>query len=256
MPAKKKAASTTAQRRRPVTRRSSNASSSVEPLKAWSFSRLNKYETCPRSAKYAYVDKVQEPKAAPLVRGQKIHKLAEDYVKAQEPGRMPKELAQFTREFNQLREDGGVAEQQWAFDKSWAPSDWFGPTTWVRVVADAHYFRYNAEGEATTLVVVDYKTGKKKGDGAYEDQLELYATAGFCTFEVSTVVVELWFLDSGDIVADEYQEREVPASKKRWAKRAGRMLRDVTFAATPNFACRWCAFNATKGGPCEEGRTA
>lgn len=249
-------ASTQRQRRRPVTRRSSNAGTSVEPLKAWSYSRLNKYETCPRSAKYTYIDKLQEPKAPPLIRGQKIHKLCEDFVKKAKPGRLPKELSKFKAEFAQLRDDEAVAEQQWAFDKVWCPSDWFGPDTWVRVIADAHYFEYDDAGNANTLVVVDYKTGKKKGDGAYEDQLELYATAGFCMFEVDNVRVELWFLDSGDIVGDTYQAREVPASKKRWGKRAARMLKDTTFVATPNFACRWCAFNATKGGPCEDGRKA
>ena len=249
-------ASTQRQRRRPVARRSSNAGTRVEPLKAWSFSRLNKYETCPRSAKYAYIDKVPEPKAPPLIRGSKIHKLGENYVKAAKPGRLPKELSQFRAEFKQLRADGGVAEQQWAFDKVWIASDWFGSDTWLRVVADAHYFEHDNDGNADTLVVIDYKTGKKKGDGAYEDQLALYATAGFCMFEVDTVRVELWFLDSGDIVEDTYKAREVPALKKRFEKRSARMLKDTTFAATPCFACNWCSFHAAKGGPCEDGRKA
>ncbi len=237
-------------------RRSSNAGTSVERLKAWSFSRLNKYETCPASAKYCYIDKVPEPKAEPLIRGQRIHKLGENYVKAAKPGRLPKELAKFRDEFKQLRADGGVAEQQWAFDKSWKTSDWFAANTRTRVIVDAHFFEYDDDGNADTLVIIDYKTGKKKGAGAYEDQLELYATAGFCVFEVDTVRVEMWFLDSGDIVEDTYHKRMVKASKKRWEKRAGRMLKDTTFAATPCFACRWCAFNAKKGGPCEDGRNA
>lgn len=253
---KKKTASTQNQRRRPVIRRSSNASERIEPLKAWSFSRLNKYESCPASAKYCYIDKVPEPKAPPLIRGSKIHKLAENYVKDAKPGRLPKELKQFRDEFKQLRANGGVAEQQWAFDKSWAASDWFASDTWARVIADAHFFEYDDDGNANTLVIVDYKTGKNKGAGAYEDQLELYATAGFCMFEVDTVRVELWFLDSGTIVSDVYQERMVRAAKKRWEKRAARMLKDTTFPSTPNFACRWCAFNAKTGGPCEEGRKA
>ncbi len=242
------------QRRRPVARKSSNASKKVERLKAWSFSRLAKYENCPRSARYAYIDKLPEPKAEAMERGSRIHKLAEDYVR--KGGRLPKELKQFKDEFSQLRQWEAETEAQWAFDQNWAPTDWFGKDTWVRIMVDATHFEYDDDGNADTLVIIDHKTGKKKADGEYEDQLELYALGGFATWDVSKVRVELWFLDSGDIVPDEYYQRFVPAAKKRWAKRAARMLKDETFAPIAGFKCRWCPFNVTKGGPCEKGKDA
>lgn len=234
--------------RMPVSRKSSNAKTTFEKLTAWSFSRLNTWETCPARARYLYIDKRQEKKGEPLIRGSRIHNEAMKYVK--EGGRLPKSLIQFRDEFKMLRKLGAAAEEQWAFNKAWESCTWFGKDVWVRIMVDANFF---LDEDCSTLTVVDYKTGRKKSEGEYEDQLELYALGGFCTYDVDEVFVELWFLDSGDIVGDKYKVRQVPSMKKKFEKRAKRMLNDERFQATPNYTCRFCSFNAKKGGPCKVG---
>ena len=233
---------TPAKRRVPVSRKSSNATTKVEKLKAWSFSRLSCWENCPAQAKYKYIEKLPEVKGPPLLRGSKIHKEAELYVL--NGGRLPVSLKQFRGEFKKLREDGASAEEQWAFNCKWQACDWFGAEAWLRVIVDANYFK---GAEASTLVLVDYKTGKKKNVEAYQDQMELSALAGFHMYEVDRVETELWFLDSGDIVDENYKVRQIADMRKRFEKRAKRMLNDDRYPTTPNFTCRFCSFNAALG---------
>src|SRR5271168_1285681 len=96
---------------------------------SWSFSRLQAWRQCPLKAKLAMIDKIQEPPKLPdhpMVRGDRIHKLAEDYLK-NAPGRKkpPEELKAFSADLYRLRglrrRDPEVVpvEETWATRKDW-----------------------------------------------------------------------------------------------------------------------------------------
>ena len=221
-------------------------------LHAWSFSRWEAYENCPLQTKLRYIEKldVDEEKGPALIRGQEIHDLAANYVRTKRaPKKMPKDLENFTEEFRELRalaRKGVVhVEQQWAFDASWSPVDWFARDAWVRVVADVaiEIIAHN------TVRIIDHKTGKRRT--RHVEQLGLYALACFKKFSwAQTVESALWYLDLGEDPSFTFDITEVPRLEKLWTKKTRAMLADRRFVPKPGDACRWCSFTKAKGGPC------
>lgn len=231
--------------------RKSSASIAVSPVKAWSYSRLVTFLECPAKFKYKNIDKLPEPQGPALARGERIHKLAENYVK--NGGILPVELSQFQVEFDQLR---AVApslsyEMQAAFTSAWSKAEWFGKDAWCRVVIDLFQ---PAGRKGGTARIIDYKTGQVRG--SYADQLELYALAGLLLDPMaSSVSTELWFLDHGQIV-DSFEKPltrlDLPKLKRKWSTAPKRLLNETRFDPTPSAsACKYCHFRKSNGGPCE-----
>jgi hypothetical protein len=140
-------------------------------IKAGSFSRLEIFESFPLRAKLAFIDKIPEPER-PLPpgktehandRGTRVHEWADRYVKGLEAEQLP-EMAKFKIEFSRLREmytDGKVlTEEMWCSDSNWAVC---GDRDW-----DAIRFRIKTDAtvwlDPTTVVVIDFKTGKRWGN--------------------------------------------------------------------------------------------
>jgi len=213
------------------------------PITAWSFSRLQLYEECPAKFYYRHIEKLEEPQAAPLLRGQEIHKDAERYLKREDMLPAPT-LMSFGACFRELREYKPMVEQQWAFNDRWKPTGWFAKDCWLRVVPDAAVL-YDDEA----VMIVDFKTGKKWGDNA--DQMELFALAGFSMFPmVYEVETRLWYLDVGDEDVEVYEKKGIAKARKEWEDRVEPMFNDTKFLPRPNPKCKWCHFRRDNGGPC------
>lgn len=223
----------------------------TSPVKAWSYSRLSQWETCPAQFKYKHIDKLKEEQSPAMARGDKIHKAAAAWLTAAPESLAPPiELAKFARLFGQLRaipaEDRFV-EQQWGFNAKWRPTGWFGADTWLRVVLDAGVVYPDG-----TADVIDHKTGKKYGSN--QDQMQLFALATFCRFpHVSEVMTRLWYLDSGDEEVAEFKQEDRSTMVADWEKRVAPLFADTVFAPRPNEKCRWCSFAKSKNGPCKFG---
>lgn len=216
----------------------------VKKITSWSYSRYACYSECPAKAKYKFIDKLPEPSAPALERGNYVHKIAEDFTKGMFK-KIPMELAKFREQFFELKKSKPMVEESWCFKQDWSGTTWDDWTgCWLRVKVDAACF------EDTTLHIIDHKTGKKR-DG-YEDQLGLYALSGFLKFpHVKTVYTHLWYLDSGDHVEIPYAADQTKVLQKGWEKKVQPMLNDTTFAPRPGNACRFCHFSKAKGGPCK-----
>lgn len=238
------------------------ATLTLKKLTSWSFSRYTDYTTCPARAKYKHIDKLKEPPSPAVERGRRIHTLCEQYVKG-ELDKLPPELQLFKEEFAKLRKLYKnkklpmEVEENWAFTATWGPSqwdDWNG--CWVRIKLDC------AHCETPGVVVItDYKTGKMNdyNTSAYAEQLELYALAALLrsTWEEVTVLPRLMYLDHGVVYPPAnqqitYTKADLPRLLATWNQRVKPMLADTRFAPKPSAnACRWCAFSASKGGPCK-----
>lgn len=221
----------------------------LPPIKAWSYSRLSTFLECPAKFKFKNIDKLQEPQSPALERGDLIHKMAEKYVRT--GGKIPEELSLFASEFDELRQSKPLLELQSAFTSDWKQTEWFGKDAWCRVIIDC--FR-PAEEKGGTARVIDYKTGKIRGE--YREQLELYALAGFILDPLAgQVSSELWFLDHGEIVdgSDEpFTRKDLPSLKRKWSAAPKRLLSETRFDPTPSLtACKYCHFKKSNGGPCE-----
>lgn len=246
-------------------------------IKAWSPSKLEKYEQCPLKCKLETIDKLctscfagklsgwevvtcskcgrTVEQAPPLARGTMLHSEAENYITGRrgqdemhqdlEPVKTWLAAYRLGYKKNLVR-----VEQEIAVDVHWNQVEWFSPKAWLRTKIDVQDMR-----KKTTWEVVDWKTGKYKPDGEYSDQLNIYATAVLSVFEQPKVVMsKLIFIDAGkDVVRPEGKvTRKVLAeAQARWEARVKPMFADETFVARPGGYCRWCPYSKNKGGPCE-----
>lgn len=231
--------------------RGSSREPSLPQITAWSYSRLKTYLQCPAKAKYAYIDRLPEPSSPAMDEGQRVHKLAEDYLKGKVGNaEIPDELLLFAGDYAALREyaDGNpdrvFVEHGAAFRKDLGVCDWFSKEAWLRVRYDALVIN-----EDNSAVVIDLKTGKRRQED--RDQLSLFALATFMLFPgVTDVRTELWYCKDGALVEGSYRREDFEALKAEWLKKAEPMLHDRQFLPTPNALCKWCAFRKEANGPC------
>lgn len=229
-------------------------------ITAWSFSRRKKYNDCPLSAKFAAIDKIKEPANDAMNRGKGIHNLAEDYI-TKKLAKFPKELSEFEVEFRALRRLSKILEVECelAFTQKWEPCEWYDmQNCWVRIKADCMYIvpqkKKNTRGkqkpQPVVLKIIDFKTGKVRPE--HVEQLDLYALAGLLMHpEADIVEAELWYIDSGDIEAKEYEAADVDHLKKFWESDVKKMMSDRTFKANPGRHCSWCYFSQKKHKDCK-----
>lgn len=237
----------------------------IKPLTSWSFSRYGDWKTCPLKAKFKHIDRIKEPANEAMERGNRIHEMAERFVKGTLP-KLPAELGQFKADFAALKkmykakQDPMIVEDQWAFTATWEETQWNDWTgCWLRIKLDvAHY-------EGNVMIVTDWKTGKYSDYKAaeYNEQLELYAVAALrMTARPDDVVVRprLGWLDEGhytyptDKAGNDlsYTIADLKPLTKLWEKRVKPMMSDTRFAPKPNSTCKWCFYGQAgkaKGGP-------
>ena len=252
-------------------------------ISSWSPSRLSKWETCARQAKYEIVDKLcpacfegtvagpwGEPQVCSacrevvqdspaMVRGTGLHKLCEDYIT--HGGEIHEDLANVSRllkKFRKLHQKGKLTiEQDLVFQLGWEPSGKFTKGAWLRTKLDVLVL----DGKKAKVVDwksggLDKRTGEVRDDPKYMDQLQVYCTAVLSTHpEVEEVEATLVFIDAppekNEISAGGLVSRKMlPLLQKKWSQRAAGMLGDTLFAPRPSYSCRWCPFSKTRGGPC------
>ena len=217
------------------------------PIKAWSWSALNQYETCPRQTYLAKVQKVQVPKAAALEKGIRIHEQLESCLgNASIP--CPPELMKIEGNLNELRSQGAIPEMEIAFNDKWEPCDWFAKDCWVRIKIDAII----PPKIGGTTAVWDWKSGKVRDDHSeYDQQLELYQLAALLAFPTADYAeAGLIFVEHGVVLeCDAPMTRDmIPAAKAKWEARVKPLLSDTTFAPRPSgFACKWCDLGKAAG---------
>lgn len=222
---------------------------------SWSFSRLQAYRKCPLAAKLSNLDKIKDPTPPdplhPMVRGDRIHKLAEAYIKGSIPIKIPPELKSFTALLKKLRKDHKtdpevvVVEETWAFRKDWTITtydDW--NACWLRVKLDV------AQVDNVVVMPIDWKSGKFSPQWnvtEYLEQLDLYATAGLIMYAgigpELKISPRLNYTDAGVTYPPPGEEKiytpsMLPALKKKWEKEVKPMMSDRQFAPKPN---RWCS---------------
>lgn len=242
-------------------------------LDAWSFSRYYSYRQCPKKLSFQVHDKLKEPPNDAMKRGIEIHNKCEAYVLGK-TRQLPKELTKFKLDFKDLKNHQSVKpEDQWCFTKTWDETDWFSSDAWLRIKVDAHHpiipgkepkeaweaYQEIMEGstelldDGSTHRVIDFKTGKPNVETG-QLQMSLYALGCFKMFEeAEAVIVELWFLDSGEISEAVYFRDDIKVLEKEWKDYTKKMLNDTRFDATPGYQCKWCFFSSKKGGPCSAG---
>lgn len=203
---------------------------------AFSYSRLNNYEQCPKKFYALAIAKTfKEEETEAMNYGKAVHKSLELRVANNTP--LPSHLAHLEPIVAPLAAAPGkkLAEFQMAITPSMAPTSWFGKDVYCRAIADL------VVDVGPRAALFDYKTGKKADDFL---QLKLTASLYFqhaprvekitCAFvwtkDKSITKTSIDREDIGDLWAglmpriDRYQEA----------------FRNMDFPPRPGRHCRWC----------------
>ena len=217
----------------------------------WSYSKLSTYESCPKQFYYMYIAKLKPFVEVPaMVRGKKIHNLADDYVLGKIKN-LPKELKVYSSEFVMLKAAGGTAEYDMSFTKNLKPCSWNDwSNVWCISKLDS-VCRLSTDEAA----FIDYKTGKVYD--THHDQSDVYALSMFVHWpKVKDVTGEFWYLDQPHEEPGQWEynrARDFGTLKKMFSNRVNKMATDKKLNRKPSYKCGYCDFNISRGGPCDSG---
>lgn len=135
--------------------------------KAWSYSALTSFETCPyRHYETRVAKSTVEPETDALRWGNQVHKALE--LRAKESAPLPTGMTQWEPLMEKITAIPGwtMTESQFALNASFESVHWFAKDVWLRGVVDFGKLKDKS------ILALDYKTGKVKPDS---DQLKLFA---------------------------------------------------------------------------------
>ena len=119
---------------------------------------------------------------------------------------------------------------------------------------------YHPEGH---VQIIDWKTGSVKKNGLpypdakdkYADQLEIYAMMVMLWNEaVNEVDSSIYFVDAtsgGREDLPSFTRDDLVGLVRRWSYKIETVLEEEVFKKKSGRYCSWCAYNASKGGPCD-----
>ena len=127
----------------------------MKKIPAWTYSQLEKFETCPKQFYHVRVSRdVVEPPTEHTVWGERVHTALEYRVR--DNATLPEGMTQWEPIAAKIAALPGekYPEVKMAVDKNFQPADWSG--AWSRGIADLLVIHNGKAG------VFDYKTGKRK----------------------------------------------------------------------------------------------
>ena len=208
--------------------------------KAWSFSAINNFESCPKKYYHLSIAKdYKEEEGEAIVYGKAVHKALEKLVRDGTP--LPerfKHMQEYVQDFVNVPATK-LCEQQLAITKDYEPCDWKDwNNAWCRAVIDL------AIVGDTHAVLIDYKTGKMKDDGF--TQLKL-AAAIFMVHNPSIETVDvayLWTENKGKRTKSSYTKSQIMELWNELLPRVGKFQRafvEKEYPPRPSGLCkRWC----------------
>jgi hypothetical protein len=209
-------------------------------MKPWSFSTLEKYETCPRQFHEIKVLKsVVEPESEHQLWGKDVHTSFENCIRSGGATPMPVKMKHWQLLADKIIAMKGatiLTEVEVALDSNFRAVEWDSPLCWTRGVIDVLVLG------KTSALVIDWKTGKRKPS----EQLKLYAAYVFALYpHVDVVHTAYVWLQSKKIDKDFVERRDVYAIWQKFIERAARLKsayeRD-SWPEQPNGLCKnWCA---------------
>lgn len=232
-------------------------------LTSWSYSVYGQYMKCPLSVCFDKIKRIriEEPPNPAFIKGNAIHKFAEEYVTARIPATpIIPELKSVKDRLSIFRKMKALAEQDWAFTKDYLPTRWNDWTNcWLRIKVDVCAITPATKKEPPLVQIVDWKSGKIYDE--HKQQRSLYALGGLQLIELgalaggnkdTTVIAEHLYTDTTQSATEVYTMKDLKPLKNEWASRIKQMMSDTKYSAKTGFHCRYCKFRKSAGGPCPE----
>lgn len=209
----------------------------MELAKAWSYSALTAYETCPRRFQLTRVTKqVVEPQTEATIWGNKVHKALELFAKGEKP--LPPDLQKYERYVKKILSYEGkrVVEERIALDKNFRPTKWMAKDVWVRGIIDIGVVG------SEKAYLLDWKTGKRRPDS---NQLKLFAALAFAIYPwVDKVTTGFIWLKSAEFDKEVFTRDQLPEIWDEFFPRLDRLAisyRDDKWTPKPSGLCKnWC----------------
>lgn len=260
-----------------------------EHVVRWSISGFHSWRDCPFRFKIERILRTGSEQSDAMLRGDRIHKLVERYLKGEKgltfakltaaivadppikdgkpafaASTLAARLASFRGVLDRGRKEykkktlAALVEEGFAFNAKWEEqpiTDDYRTTNWSPIWLSGK-LDHGVFNTPTILEVIDWKTGQIREDEIpkYVEQLDLYALISFLRFpSVEVVRPKLAYLDVGEFYEDrDYTRDEVPALIKVWNKNVKPMFADRSFKPCPNKWCGWCAYGKQRGdGRCK-----
>lgn len=200
----------------------------------WTYSQLDKFETCPRQFYHTKVLKdVVEPPTEATIWGTKVHSAFEDAIQHGTP--LPEGMTQWQSIADKFIRMPGekLVEYKFSIDRAFQPTEWKG--SWSRGIADL------VVRHKTKALVVDWKTGKRKPT----EQLQLYV--GYIKAywpEVTEIQTAFVWLKERKMTKAKFADVEVPIIWQGFAPRVRRLERayeNDAWPCKPSGLCKgWC----------------
>lgn len=209
----------------------------MELTKAWSYSQLTAYETCPKRFELTRVSKkVVEPQTEATIWGNKVHKALELFAKEGKP--LSPDLKKYERYVKKIQSYEGkrVVEERIALDRNFRPTKWMAKDVWVRGIIDI-----GVVGPERAYLL-DWKTGKRRPDS---DQLMLFAALAFAIYPwIDKVTTGFIWLKSGEFDKEVFTRDQLPEIWNVFMPRLQRLAHsyeDNKWTPKPSGLCKnWC----------------
>lgn len=210
-----------------------------------SYSSFKKFEQCKAAWKYRYMEGRPDLVGPAATRGTRVHTAGERFLKGEIPlDRLPVEYKTFNASMQLIKEMGGVSEAVWMVDRLWIPTVEESNAR-LKAIIDVHYF------VRKELHIIDFKTGRF--NRTHADQLEFYcvmAASMFPAFE--RVTARCFYLDENSVGNEITHRRDwLMMLRAKWEEKSKAIDTEEHFFASPSGLCKFCAYRASKGGPCQ-----
>jgi hypothetical protein len=212
----------------------------VSKLTAFSYSRLNAYEECPKKYYAVSVAKsVKEPETEHTSYGTEVHLAFAEYFKKGKP--LPLHMTQYTKYLAAIKQYPGtfITEQKLAINANYEPTGWFDSDVYCRIISDLTILN------GDSAVMWDWKTGKIKDDFT---QLRLAGAVMFLLVpELKRIVLAYFWLKNKQITKEVMTRDEMPDV---WSKLLPRIQRyqdahaALAFPPKPSWLCGFCPLNS------------
>lgn len=214
----------------------------MELKKAWSYSALTAFETCPRRFELTRVTRqVKEPQTEATIWGNEVHKALELFAKDGKP--LPKNLKKYERYVKKILSYEGkrVIEERIALDRNFRPTTWMAKDVWVRGIIDIGVVG------SDKAYLLDWKTGKRKPD---TDQLKLFAALAFAIYPwIDKVTTGFIWLKTSEFDKEVFTRNQLPDIWNEFMPRLKRLAiahEEDKWTPKPSGLCKnWCPVGKT-----------
>jgi len=214
---------------------------------AWSFSRLNDFENCPKMfhSKYILKEWPKEDNSPHLIKGRRVHDKMEVALKKMQitlGGEYDDEIFPMVPVLQKIvahaqNNNGEIyTELQKALTDKLSACSWFDKQTWVRAIFDVLIMYKDS------ALVIDWKTGKPSED---KGQLALFAAVVMALYpKIQSVTTSYVFIDHNKTVSKRFTRDQYEDLWHEFGDRAELIqiaVESGEWRATPNRRnCKWC----------------